>query len=197
MQPLEHGLFLLRQIRDDAMEEEGGLIKQPLGGLDVLEDDALGHRLELRLFLGRQLLASKDHHRHVRQRRFSVHFFEELEAGHVGQAEVEHNAVEGLVEHRLQGRVPGRDGHHLDIFIAKQLNDRLPFDVVVLDHQQSFRARDRKVLDAAERRFQSFRGGRLDEIGKSAVSKSMLPFLLQRHDLHGDMTRGRVELELV
>ena len=44
VQPLEHGLFLGRQIGDDAVEEERGLVQQPLGRLDVLQHDALRHR---------------------------------------------------------------------------------------------------------------------------------------------------------
>jgi hypothetical protein len=49
VKPFEHQLFLDRQLGHDAMQEQGGLVEQPLGRLDVFEDDALGHALEPRL----------------------------------------------------------------------------------------------------------------------------------------------------
>ena len=48
VQTLEHGLLLRRQIGDHAVQEERRLVQQPLRGLHVLEDNALGHQLELR-----------------------------------------------------------------------------------------------------------------------------------------------------
>ena len=44
VQPLEHRLLLGRQIGDHPVQEERRLVEQPLRRLDVLEDDALGHR---------------------------------------------------------------------------------------------------------------------------------------------------------
>ena len=98
--------FSARQIGDHAVEEERGLVQQPLGRLDVLEDDALGHRLELRLLVGGELLAGEDDHGHVGERGLGMQFLEQLEAGHVRQAQVEHHAVEGPVEQRLQRLAP-------------------------------------------------------------------------------------------
>ena len=43
VQPFQHGLLLRGQVGDDAVQEQGGLVQQPLGRLHVLEDDALGH----------------------------------------------------------------------------------------------------------------------------------------------------------
>ena len=41
-------------------------------------------------------------------------------------------------------------------------------------------------------------GGRLlDEVGEGAVRQAVLAFFFQRDDLHRDVPRGRVELELV
>ena len=87
-------LLLRRQVGDDAVQEQRGLVQQPLGRLHVLEHDALGHRLEPRLLLGGQVLAGEDDDGHVGQRRLGVHLLQQLEAGHVGQAQVEHHAVE-------------------------------------------------------------------------------------------------------
>ncbi len=52
--------FSVGQVGDDAVQEQRRLVEQPLGRLHVLEHDALGHRLELRLLLGGQLLAGED-----------------------------------------------------------------------------------------------------------------------------------------
>ena len=42
VQPLEHLPLGLRQVGDDAVQEERGLVEQPLRRLHVLEHDALG-----------------------------------------------------------------------------------------------------------------------------------------------------------
>ena len=44
VQPLEHLPLRLRQVGDDAVQEQRGLVEQPLGRLHVLEHDALGDR---------------------------------------------------------------------------------------------------------------------------------------------------------
>ena len=59
----------LGQVGDDAVQEQRGLVEQPLGRLHVLEHDALGHRSQPRLLVGRQLLAGEHDDRHVAQRR--------------------------------------------------------------------------------------------------------------------------------
>ena len=48
VQPLEHLLLLGRKLGDDAVQEKRGFVEQPLGGLHVLQDDALGHVLQPR-----------------------------------------------------------------------------------------------------------------------------------------------------
>ena len=88
-------------------------------------------------------------------------------------------------------------GDKLDVFIAEQLDDGLPLDVVVLDDQQPLGARGGEVLDAVERRFQAFGGGLLDEVGEGAVREAVLALFFQGDDLHRDVARGRVELELI
>ena len=48
VQPLEHLLLLGRQVGDDAVQEERGLVEQPLGRLDALDHDAARERVQLR-----------------------------------------------------------------------------------------------------------------------------------------------------
>ena len=74
---------------------------------------------------------------------------------------------------------------------------RLALDVVVLDDQQPFGARRDEVLDAVERCFQCLGGRRLDQVGKRAVRQAVLPLFLQRDDLHRDVPRRGIELEVV
>ena len=120
----------------------------------------------------REILAGEDDDGHVAQARFGVHLLEQLEAGHVGQAQVEHHAVEGLIEHRLAGpRRPVPTVTHLDVLMAQQLHDRLPLDLVVLDDQQSLGARSREFLDAVERCFEALGCRRLNEVRERAMGK--------------------------
>ena len=62
--------------------------------------------------------------------------FEQLEAGHVRQPQVEDAAVERLVAQRLERLGAGADGRDLDVVVREQLDDAVALDVVVLDDQQ-------------------------------------------------------------
>ena len=44
---------------------------------------------------------------------------------------------------------------------------------------------------------QPVRGRRLDEVGKGAVGQAVLALLVERDDLHRNVPRERIELELV
>ena len=191
VQPLEHRLLLRRQVGDDAVQEQRRLVEQPLGRLHVLQDDALGHRLELRLLVGGQLLAGEDDHGHVGQRRLGVHLLEQLEAGHVGQAQVEHHAVERLVAHRR--RAPRSPVPTATISMSSWPSSSTidcALDVVVLDDQQPLGARRGEVLDAVEGGLEAVGGRRLDQVGEGAVRQAVLALFLQRDDLHRDVARA-------
>ena len=95
VQPLEHALLLGRQVGDDAVQEQRGLVEQPLGRLDALDHDAARHGVQLGVLLGRQLAAGEHHHRHVATAVVVAHALQHLEARHVGQPQVEHDAVAG------------------------------------------------------------------------------------------------------
>ena len=73
----------------------------------------------------------------------------------------------------------------------------LPFDVIVLDDEKALGARRGKVLDAVEGRDKSFGGWFFDEVGKGAVRQAMLALFFERDDLHRNMARCWIELELV
>ena len=81
--------------------------------------------------------------------------------------------------------------------MAEQFDDGLPLDVVVLDDQQPLGARGGEVLEAVERGLQALGGRRLDEVGEGAARQAVLALFFQRDDLHRNVPRGRVELEVV
>ena len=134
------------------MEEQRGLVQQPLGRLDVLEDDALGHGLEPHLLVVGELLAGEDDDRQILQGGLRLKLLQQFEAGHVRQAQVEHDAVERPVEQGVERLAAGGDGRHLDVLIVEQLDNGLALDVVVLDDQQPLGARGGEVLEALEGR---------------------------------------------
>ncbi len=106
VQPLDHALLVVRQVGDDAVQEQRGFVEQPLRRFDPLDDDAARHRVQLRILLGRQFAAGEDDDRQVGERRVVAHLFEQFEAGHVGQPQVEHDAVGARLAQRR--RAPRR-----------------------------------------------------------------------------------------
>ena len=86
VQLLEHLALLGRQVALDAVQEQRGLVEQPLRRLHVLDDDRLGQPPQLGLLLLRQLLAGVDDDRNLRQLRARLHLLEQLEAAHVARA---------------------------------------------------------------------------------------------------------------
>ena len=101
------------------------------------------------------------------------------------------------VAHRRQRLFAGGRREQLDVVVTQQFDDGLPLDVIVLDDQQPLGARRGEVLDAVERRVKSVGGRLLDEIGEGAVRKAVLALFFERDDLHRNVARGWVELELV
>ena len=86
-----------------------------------------------------------------RQRRLGVDLLQQLEAAHVGQAQVQHHAVEGLRAHRGERLAAGVHGHDLDVLVARAAPRSPAARSVVLDDQQPLGARRGEFLDAVER----------------------------------------------
>ena len=84
-----------------------------------------------------QLLAGEDDDRHVAQRRLGLQLVEQLEAGHVGQPQIDDAAVERRRSSSAVERLgAGADRGDLDVVVIEQLDDAVALDVVVLDDQQ-------------------------------------------------------------
>ena len=76
--------------------------------------------MQLRVLLGRQLAAGEHHDRDVGERRVVADALQHLEAGHVGQPQVEHDAVAGLLAQRVERLGAGVGGDDLDVVVAEQ-----------------------------------------------------------------------------
>ena len=154
VQPLEHLLLLVGQSATTRCRNSAVSSSSRSGDWTSLRTMLLAIVLSRALLVGGELLAGEDDDRQVVQGRLGLDLLQQLEAGHVGQAQVEHDAVERPVEQRLERLAAGGDGRELDVVVAEQLDDRLPLDVVVLDDQQPLGARGGEVLEAVEGGFE-------------------------------------------
>ncbi len=179
------------------MQEQRGLIEQPLGRAHALQHDALRLEPQLFLFVGRQLAAGEHHDRRIAQPLVLLDAFHQLEAGDVRQAQVEHDAVERLFLEHGERVGTAADRRDLDVVEADQLGDAHLLGRIVLDHQQLANARRGEFLDAVERRLQPLGGRGLVHEGERAALQAVLALFLDGEDLHRDVTRRGVALQLV
>ena len=80
--------------------------------------------------------------------------------------------------------------------MAQELGDAHPLIGVIFHDQQPLAARLGIFLDAVERLFEAFRRRRLVDEGEGAARQAVLAILVEGHDLHGDVARRRVLLQL-
>ncbi len=154
MQPVEHILLGFGKVSNHAMQEERRFVQQTLGRLDVFDDHASSKLMELRIFFRSEFAAGKDNHRQILQPGRVAKLLEHLEAGHVGQAQIEHHAV---VASRFEGHESGRsiiDGVDIDVPMAQQFADAHLFGGIVFDHQEALAAGLRVVADAGDCRIE-------------------------------------------
>ena len=119
-QPVEHSLLLLRQFGDDPVQEQRRFVEQALRRLDALDHDAARHRVQLRVLLGGQLAPGEHHHGNVRERNIVADLLEHVEAGHIRQPEIEHDAIARLVAEDRQRVLALAGGDDLDVVVAEQ-----------------------------------------------------------------------------
>ncbi len=196
MQALNHALLFGRQIGDHAVQEQCGLVEQAFGRFHALDHDRARHGVQPRVFLRRKLAAGEHHDRQVHQRRLLSDLLQHVEAGHIGQAQVEHHAIDQLLAQQNERLLAGFRRHDVDIVAAQQLRDAEPLGGVVLDHQQAAATRRGEILDARERLLQSVGAGRLAQEGERAARQTVLAILIESNDLHRDVARRGVLLEL-
>ena len=200
VQPLEQLPLRLRQVRHDAVQEERGLVEQPLGRLHVLEDDALRDRCAAASSSSAiSSLPVKTTIGTSRDGRLGLNQVEQLEAGHVRQPQIEHAAVEALRRAARSSPPAPVPTPTISMSSCPSSSTMLARStLVVLDDEQApDAAASTIVLDAVERRLEVGRRRRLDEVGERAVRQAVLPLFLDREHLHRDVARRRIELEVV
>ena len=119
-----------------------------------------------------------------------------LEPRHVGQPQVEHHAVARLLGQRGQRRRAGVGDDDVEVVVGQQLLDAQLLGGVVLDDQQPLAARRRVGLDAGDRRLEPFGGRRLVDERERAARQPVLAILVERDDLHRDVPRLGILLQL-
>ena len=180
VQPLEHLLLLLRQVGDDAVQEQRRLVEQPLGRLHVLEHDALGHRpaaaLSSSAVSSLPVKTTTGTSRSAGSACIRSSSSKPVMSGRRRSSTQQSN---GSSRSASSASSPVPTADDLDVVVPQQLDDRCALDVVVLDHQQPLRVRRDVSLDAVER---APRGpsvvGRLDEVRERAVRQAVLALLL-------------------
>ncbi len=90
----------------------------------------------------------------------------------------------------------GAGGDDLDVVVAEQFADAHLLGRVVLDDQQALAARRGVFLDARQRRVDAFGRRRLGDEREGAARQRVLAVLVERDDLHRDVPRQRILLEL-
>ena len=150
---------------------------------------------QLGLLLLRQLLAGVDDHRDLRQPRVLLHLLEQVEAAHVGEPEIEDQAVEVLRVERRERFRAGRDRRALHVPVADQLDDALALDVVVLDDQQVADLAVDEAGNRGEGLLERFAFDRLGQVRHRPEPHAAVRLFEQRDDVHRDVPRRRVVLE--
>jgi hypothetical protein len=164
----------------------------------ILDDDGLGVAPELGLLGRRELLARVDDDRQILDGGVVLDALEQREAAHVGEPQIEHHAVEAPLGDLLQGRLGGGDRRDLDVLApAHQLDDAAALHLVVFDHEQVAHRLLDEAGDPVEGAVERVGADRLLQVRDRALAQPALPLVHARHDVHGDVARGGVVLELV
>ena len=128
--------------------------------------------------------------------RLVADLLQHLEARHVGQPQVEHHAVDGLLAQRLSASLAGAGRDDLDVVVAEQLGDAELLGGLSSTTSRRLRRGCAKSLIRRQRRLQALGRRRLGDEREGAARQAVLPVLVQRDDLHRDVPRRRVLLEL-
>ena len=195
---LERAPPLRRQPVLHPVEEERGLVEQPLGRADVLDDDRLGVAPELRLLAPRQVLARVDDHRHVAELAVPLQLLEQLEAGAVGQLQVEDDAVEPLLCERVERLFARPDRGDLDVVpVPGELYQRPALLLVVLDDQEVLDVTCEELLEVVEGAVEGLLVERLLDHRHGAGAQRVPPVAVGGDHVDGDVARGGMVLEVV
>ena len=92
----DHALLARMQFAFDEMQEQRDLVQQPFRAHGAFDDDALGVAPQLPLVLVAQVAPRVDDDGGAARLAHVLDAVQQLESGHVGEADVEHDAIERL-----------------------------------------------------------------------------------------------------
>ena len=121
---------------------------------------------------------------------------EQVEPRHVGQPQIEDDAIGRLLPQRSQRFGAGADRGQIDVVVAEKLGNSELLRRIVLDDQQPLAPRLGVILDPRQRRSEILGRARLSDEGEGAARKTVLAVLVERDDLHRNMPRCRILLQL-
>ena len=102
----------------------------------------------------------------------------------------------GLVPQRRQRAGAGVGGDDLDVVVIEQFGDAHLLGGIVLHDQQALAPRLGVFLDLRQRRADALGRGRLVDEGERAARQRVLTVFVERDDLHRNVPRQRIVLEL-
>ena len=174
-----------------------GLVEQPLRRLDALDHHAAGQRAELGVLLRRQLAAGEDHDRHVARSSSWLIVSSTSKPDMSGSRRSSTTQSNGCSAMRRERRGAGVGDDDVEIVVAEQLRDAQLLGGVVLDHQQPLAPRPTRR--SSSRRIASFSSSVVARLGQErerAARQAVLAILVERDDLHRDVPRLRILLQL-
>ena len=106
------------------------------------------------VLFGRQLFAREDYNRQIGKLGRVAQLLQHIESRHVGQAEVEHRAVELVLAEHLESLCATRCQAYIDVIVAQQLADAELFRRIIFDHQEALARGGGEILDLCKCRFE-------------------------------------------
>jgi hypothetical protein len=181
-----------RTVGAHVLHEQAHLLEQALARAPVFEHDRLGVRFDATDFLAREAATGVHHDRRHGQAVVRAQGFEQPEAVHVGQAEVEDHAAVALLAERLEGSACARHVARVEPCALQEVDQGVAFVRVVLDHQHLRLVVFGRLEEQANRADELVRRSGLGQIAHGAERKGALRRVDARDEMHGHRARGRI-----
>ena len=182
---LEHLAFRFGQAFFHTVQEQRRLVQQPLERSDVFDDNRFRQTSELGFLFKAEVLSCVNDDRNVAKLRLDL--LHQVESVHIGQAQVEHDAVvmfAAQLGHRFFARA---DGNCLNVTLSDQFLDALLRDRIVFDNQQALDAALNEAFDPSERIAELFRSRWFVFERHRSHLQPALAFFSDGDDVHRDM----------
>ena len=147
----QHALLALGEVGLHAVQEQRGLVEQPLHRRDVLDDHGLREAVQALLVLLGQLAARVDDHGQAAVPRVGLDPLDQLEARHARAAgDRARRSRRASASSDCERALARDDRGGLDVAVADQIADRLALDRIVLDDEQLLDALLDELADVRE-----------------------------------------------